>query len=202
MVFCCGTVWMIWYIPCLHVASGFKWYRGSWAWHRPLLRPEEGTYSYLRDLIGWIQMSKRVSRVVEIAKSSHFSCSDAFKLQTCFAELLHCSFLFPLLRPPRDFLCQKHRLGHGGHGSCHWGPLKEPHETYGRIVQDARNNQLTALTKSNKRFPLSVGLLMAYLQAESISNSGRFFVTWAMHGVEINFRLDRSAWNKHVTVCI
>lgn len=54
-------------------------------------------------------------------------------------------------------------------------PLKKPHETYERIVQDARNNKLTALTKSKKKFPLSVGLLMAYLQAESFSNSSRFF---------------------------
>ena len=32
--------------------------------------------------------------------------------------------------------------------------------------------------ESKKDFPLSVGMLMAYLQAESLSNSGRYFATW------------------------
>eukprot|EP00913_Durusdinium_trenchii_P020955 g19691.t1 len=51
--------------------------------------------------------------------------------------------------------------------------LKDPHVTYAKLVQRARAGKLTAPTESGMDFPLSVGLLMAYLQAESVSNSGR-----------------------------
>lgn len=54
-------------------------------------------------------------------------------------------------------------------------PLANPEENYDKIIESARKGQLTALTESKKEFPLSVGLLMAYLQAESLSNSGRYF---------------------------
>lgn len=53
--------------------------------------------------------------------------------------------------------------------------LKDPHVTYAKLVQRARAGKLTAPTESGMDFPLSVGLLMAYLQAESVSNSGRHF---------------------------
>ncbi|CAK8993189.1 Serine protease Hip1 (Hydrolase important for pathogenesis 1) (Serine hydrolase Hip1) [Durusdinium trenchii] len=45
--------------------------------------------------------------------------------------------------------------------------LKDPHVTYAKLVQRARAGKLTAPTESGMDFPLSVGLLMAYLQAES-----------------------------------
>ncbi|CAJ1434703.1 unnamed protein product, partial [Effrenium voratum] len=54
-------------------------------------------------------------------------------------------------------------------------PLTDPLAQYDAVVAKARQNELTAPTKSGKQFPLSVGLLMAYIQAESISNSGRNF---------------------------
>lgn len=128
-------------------------------------------------------MTKRVSWVAwnsEIATLLLFGCLQTTNMFYRIAAWL--LFVSLLVWDHQALCCPKRRLGHE---SCHWGPLKKPHETYERIVQDARNNKLTALTKSKKKFPLSVGLLMAYLQAESFSNSGRFFVTWTMHGVEI-----------------
>ncbi|CAE7884784.1 utp6, partial [Symbiodinium microadriaticum] len=54
-------------------------------------------------------------------------------------------------------------------------PLEHPEEEYDRIVAAARLGNLTAPTKSGMQFPLTVGMLMAYIQTESASNSGRLF---------------------------
>ena len=54
-------------------------------------------------------------------------------------------------------------------------PLKSPEEEYDQIVAAARLGNLTAPTKSGTQFPLTVGMLMAYIQTESLSNSGRLF---------------------------
>mmetsp|Transcript_78508 Transcript_78508/g.188275 ORF Transcript_78508/g.188275 Transcript_78508/m.188275 type:complete len:600 (+) Transcript_78508:100-1899(+) len=54
-------------------------------------------------------------------------------------------------------------------------PLEHPEEEYDQIVAAARLGNLTAPTKSGMQFPLTVGMLMAYIQTESASNSGRLF---------------------------
>ena len=61
------------------------------------------------------------------------------------------------------------------------------HPYYFRIFMDiqlqtiqllGRPNDFGPHKESKKDFALSVGMLMAYLQAESFSNSGRYFATW------------------------
>lgn len=53
--------------------------------------------------------------------------------------------------------------------------LAHPQRDYDKVVALARAGNLSAPTKSGKRFKLTVGMLMAYLQYESTSNSGRGF---------------------------
>merc|ERR1712224_405885 len=55
--------------------------------------------------------------------------------------------------------------------------LKEPAAQYAEVVEAARTGKLTAPTKSARQFPLSVGMLMAYLQYAYFSNSGAGFPT-------------------------
>jgi len=60
--------------------------------------------------------------------------------------------------------------------NCHSFPancsLKEPEKELEEILAAARSGELTAKTKSGEAFPLTVGMLLAYLQYESTSSSG------------------------------
>mmetsp|Transcript_37428 Transcript_37428/g.94081 ORF Transcript_37428/g.94081 Transcript_37428/m.94081 type:complete len:600 (+) Transcript_37428:119-1918(+) len=53
--------------------------------------------------------------------------------------------------------------------------LSNPEEEYQQVVAMARRGALTARTKSGNDFPLTVGMLMVFLQTEYTSNTGRGF---------------------------
>ena len=125
-------------------------------------------------------MTKRVSWVAwnsEIATLLLFGCLQTTNMFYRIAAWL--LFVSLLVWDHQAPCCRKHRMNHVT--EVLWKRLMRPMKGLSKMPGTIK---LTALTKSKKKFPLSVGLLMAYLQAESLSNSGRFFVTW-MHGVEI-----------------